>query len=119
MSTEENKQVLSIHEVELYQDADEHEFQRVVFDEVAPFYRSMGWEVRLLKGDRGARDGKYLLIFEIATPAERDRWVPTPGNLSEEGEQIFATWGPVWEKINKLATILFDPEFTDYVMVKK
>ena len=42
MSTEENKQVLSIHEVELYQDADEHEFQRVVFDEVAPFYRSMG-----------------------------------------------------------------------------
>lgn len=111
--------VLSLHAVELHPHADEHEFQRVIFDELAPFYRAMGWAVQLLKGDRGARDGKYLLIFEIASAAERDRWVPTPGNLSAEGEKIFATWGPVWEKLEKLATTVLDPAFTDYVMVEE
>ncbi len=109
--------VLSLHEVELRPDTNEQEFQRVVFDELTPFYRSMGWEVRLLKGDRGARDGKYLLLFEISSPAERDHWVPTPMNLSEEGNRIFATSGPVWEKIEKLTLRFMDPEFTDYVMI--
>lgn len=109
--------VLSLHEVELRPDTDEHEFQRVVFDELAPFYRALGWEMRLAKGDRGARDGKYMLIFEIPSPAQRDRLVPTVGKLSAEGEQIFATAGPVWEKINKLTTTFLDPEFTDYVRV--
>ena len=109
--------VLSLHEVELRPDAGEHEFQRVVFDELTPFYRSMGWKVRLAKGDRGARDGKYMLIFEIPNPAQRDRLVPTLGKLSEEGQQIFATAGPVWEKINKLTTTFLDPAFPDYVMV--
>lgn len=109
--------VLSLHGVELCPGVDEHEFQRVVFNELAPFYRSMGWEIRLLKGDRGARNGKYLLIFEVMSPAARDRLVPTTGQLSEEGRKIFATAGPVWEKIKTFTTTFLDPEFTDYVMV--
>lgn len=109
--------VLSIQQVELRPGVDEQAFQRVVFGELAPFYRSMGWEMRLLKGDRGARDGKYLLIFEIPSPAARDRLVPTPGKLSDEGRKIFATAGPVWEKIKTFTTIFLDPAFTDYVMV--
>jgi hypothetical protein len=79
----------------------------------------MGREARLLKGDRGARDGKYLLIFKVPSPAERDRWVPSPGKLSTEGKQIFATSGPVWEKIKRLTTTFLDAEFTDYVVVNE
>ncbi len=44
--------VLSLHEVGLRPDTDEHEFQRVVFDELAPFYRALGWEMRLAKGQQ-------------------------------------------------------------------
>lgn len=111
--------VLSIQQVELHPDADEQAFHRVVFDELAPFYRMLEWEIQLFKGDRGARSGKYLLIFEIPSLAARDRLVPTPGQLSDEGRKIFATAGPVWEKIKTLTTTFLDAEFTDYVMVNE
>ena len=100
--------VLSLQEVELHPHADEREFQHVVLHELAPFYRQMAWEVRLLKGNRGARNGQYLLIFEIPSVSERDRLVPQEGTLSEEGKEIFAASGPVWEKLNALATQLLE-----------
>jgi hypothetical protein len=35
-----------------------------------------GWTTRLLKGERGVRAGKYLVVFEIVDREARDRYFP-------------------------------------------
>ncbi len=109
-------ELLSIHQVELKPGTSE-EFISVVYNEMAPFYAKLCWGVRLLKGDRGERDGKYVMILDIPSPKDRDRWVPEPDVFSAEAEILFETSGPVWEKLERLATQVFDPNFTDYVLV--
>jgi hypothetical protein len=42
----------------------------------------------LLKGDRGARAGKYLVIFEIESTEACDRYFPIAGERSEEAGQF-------------------------------
>ena len=45
---------------------------------------SDGWSFRLLKGERGVRTGKYLLVFDIVNPEARDWDDPTEGEASDE-----------------------------------
>jgi hypothetical protein len=52
---------VGLHEIELRPGADPAEFERVTAEVVSlPMYE--GWTSRLLKGARGVRAGKYLLV---------------------------------------------------------
>jgi hypothetical protein len=48
-----------------------------------------GWKTRLLKGDRGARTGKYLVLHEIESLEARDRYFQRSGEASEEFTRFF------------------------------
>jgi hypothetical protein len=53
--------VVGLHEIELRPEADPVEFERVAAEVVSlPMFE--GWTTRLLKGERGVRAGKYLLV---------------------------------------------------------
>ena len=43
-----------------------------------------GWKLHLLKGERGAPVGKFLVLLEIESVEARDRYFPNPGEESEE-----------------------------------
>jgi hypothetical protein len=113
--------VYGIHEIELNPGVDEKSFIQFFNHELAPFYGGSGWKLLLLKGDRGQREGKYGVLFEIVSREERDRWTPAQNVESEESkrysevhkDQIDYLW-------NKWLT--FSPtnlgshlEYTDYV----
>jgi hypothetical protein len=67
--------VVGLHEIELRPEADPVEFERVAAEVVSlPMFE--GWTTRLLKGERGVRAGKYLLVFEIVDTEARDRYFP-------------------------------------------
>ena len=80
--------VFGLHEIELNPGVNAEDFENFFRKEVAngPFYP--GWRARLLKGDRGARQGKYLMLMEIESVEARDRFAPAHNQGSEENEQF-------------------------------
>ena len=82
-----------------------------------------GWKARLLKADRGEREGKYAVLFEIDSVEARDRISPTPNSASDEAHafdvQHAATIQPVLEKWSTYTTSMIGQNtvFSDYVEV--
>ncbi|MGZ9224938.1 MAG: hypothetical protein ACXW4M_05225, partial [Anaerolineales bacterium] len=77
-----------MHEIELNPGIKEEDFENFFLKEMstAPLYP--GWSMRLLKGDRGARAGKYLMLIDIESAEARDRFAPGPNQGSEETDQF-------------------------------
>jgi hypothetical protein len=113
--------VFALHEMELQPGVQPEEYERFFAEEIAPMPELPGWRTRLLKGERGARTGKYLVLFEIESLEARDRYFPRPGEESKEFTRFFeqhpeaAAAMEKWEKYSP-----FDSEndiTTDYVVV--
>jgi hypothetical protein len=81
--------VYGLHEVELQPGVEPEDYERFFAEEVAPTVELQGWKTRLLKGDRGERGGKYLVLHEIESLETRDRYFPRPGEESEEFTRFF------------------------------
>jgi hypothetical protein len=111
--------VLAFHEIELLPGVSAQEFETFFATEIgsSPIYP--GWWAQLLKGDRGERAEKYLVIFEIESREARARYFPTAGEQSEEAKQ-FRRQNPeieaVFEKWRTLTTPLGEV-YTDYIVV--
>ena len=81
--------VFALHEMELQPGVQPEEYERFFAEEIAPMPELPGWKTRLLKGERGARTGKYLVLFEIESLEARDRYFPSPGEESKEFTRFF------------------------------
>ncbi len=108
--------VLGMHEVELG-DADPVEFERLASAVVAEKWPG-GVTFRLFRADRGARDGKYLLLIEIDSVEVRDRIFPIGG---EDPPEVVAfieehpEAGEAWDRLERHAASINDG--TDYVEI--
>ena len=111
--------VLGMHKVELKPGVDEREFEEFICNEVIPIYgRVPGQTVRLLRGDQGERDGKYMVLIEIDSPERRDEIYPPPeGRFSEDIQQLVGDVDPVWDRLMSMVEEFPDATYTDYVTV--
>ena len=80
--------VFGLHEIELNPGVKEEDFENFFRNEVAKAPLYPGWSARLLKGDRGARNGKYLMLVDIDSVEARDRFAPGDNQSSEETKQF-------------------------------
>ena len=76
--------VYGLHEIELQPGVEPEEYERVFAEEFSPSFTLPGWKTHLLKGERGERAGKYLILLEIESLEARDRYFPSPSEESEE-----------------------------------
>jgi hypothetical protein len=74
--------VFGMHEIEL-QPGVSLRIMSGFAEELAPTLKLPGWKTHLLRGDRGARSGKYLVLHEGESLDARDRYFPGPGEQSE------------------------------------
>lgn len=113
--------VYGIHDIVLHPGVNEEDFVRFFHQELKRPYEGSGWNLILLKGDRGQRKGKYAVMFEIESLEMRDRYSPQPHQSSEEserwasehkelGESLMAKWNSFTP--TDLTTHL---EYTDYI----
>ena len=109
--------VFGMHMIALKPGVKAEDFERFVVEEVYPA-NIEGWNFYLLKGDRGDREGKYLWMIEVESVETRNRFFPSPGEMSEEAQQYFEAQAAVFEKWATFATPL-DVISTDYVVVGK
>ena len=110
--------VFGMHLIALKPGVKAQDFERFVAGEVYPLPSPEGSETYLLKGDRGDREGKYMLMSEFESVEDRDRYYPSPGEISKEAQQLLESWAAVLEKWAAFATPL-DAIYTDYVVVGK
>jgi hypothetical protein len=105
--------VVSIHEFELGPEVSDEAFEKLVLEEWVPAWSQvpgMG-NFKLLKGNRGARDGKYTFTFEMESVERRDQLFPQPGVGSERIEQFQAAHPGL---VERLESFLADNAWTDY-----
>ena len=113
--------VLGMHAIELKPGCDANEFEQFLVREFFPIYQKVpGQTVRLLKGDRGERAGKYLVLIELESVERRDHIYPPAGDgwgVAEDVQQLVGNIDPLWEKLSGYVEQFPDDKFTDYVMV--
>lgn len=70
-----------------------------------------------MRGERGPRSGKYLIIFEIDSPEARDRYYPEEGHASrEQGERFDQQHPESAAAMERLSAMIVDLDVaTDYV----
>jgi hypothetical protein len=99
--------------LELRPDVNEQEFIKFFAEQYAPLGARLGWIGYVLKADRGERAGKFAAIWEIPSVEQRDRFVPAPDQITEEGLRLL---GPEFDEANKkLDTYVMGWPFTDYI----
>ena len=112
--------LFGMHMIALRPGVKAEDFEKFVAEESYSFPTPEGWKLYVLKGDRGDREGKYLVMNEFESVEARDRYYPAPGQPSEEYQQFMeshaAELQKVLEKWETFATPL-DTICTDYVVV--
>jgi hypothetical protein len=110
--------VLEIHTFDLKPGTDEKIFEEFVMRDLFPIYRKVpGQDVHLLKGDRGERAGKYLMLVEVESVERRDQINPPEGQdaYPEEIQALVGNVDATWDRFFSFV----EPEtsYTSYVML--
>jgi hypothetical protein len=108
--------VFGIHEIELGAGADTAAFERLGAAAVAAGAPD-GIKFRLLKGDRGARSGHYVLLIELDSVQVRDRFFPTENEDSEELHRFVEQHPAVGEHWSRFMAFDTTEVTTDYVVI--
>ncbi len=111
--------VFGMHMIALHPGVKPEDFERFVTEKVYPAYaEDQGMQAYLLKGDRGDREGRYMMMFEFPSVEARNRLFPSPGEASEQARQMMAKYEKMTEEWGTLSTPL-DILSTDYVTIGK
>jgi hypothetical protein len=105
---------VGVHHLELEPGVTAEDFERFGTEEVYPATVRQDLSVSLLKGERGERVAKYVVLFEMQSIAVRDRYFPASGGPSEAGRPLVGPW---YEGFGTFATGL--GKLTDYVVGKE
>lgn len=110
--------VYGLHEIELLPGVDPGEFERLAA-EMTKALTYEGWTYHLVKGERGERAGKYMIVMEIESLEARDRYAPTAdGPFSVEVQEWERRNAAILLKWKSMATMPGENTvFTDYVVV--
>src|SRR5215467_11162569 len=101
--------VWALHMIALRPGVKANEFEKFVKNEGSKMPMYDGWKVRLLKGERGERVGRYMVLIEIDDLATRDRFSPSENASSPEADKFAKAHPeslPVLEKWRKYVSAL-------------
>jgi hypothetical protein len=105
--------VFGIHTFELRPGANEQDLVKIANELLFPAGDKLGWKGYVLKADRGERIGKFAIIWEVPSVEQRDHFVPTANQPTEEAKSLFGT--KVDEFFEKADALVLNWSVTDYV----
>ena len=109
--------VYGLHEVELRPEVDPEDYEERFADAVADHELMAGWKAYLLRGDRGGRAGRYLVVYEMESEEARDRYFGPDAAGTEELERFLAEHAEgaaAWQRVRSCEAAEVT---TDYVVV--
>jgi hypothetical protein len=109
--------IFGLHEIELPTDMTPDEFEQGFVKEFISSPDLEGWKTYLLKGDRGERAGKFLVLYEIESVEARDRYFPRPGEETDEARRFWEQHPDAAAALEKYGAYLHTDNVTDYLVV--
>jgi hypothetical protein len=113
-----DRRVVALREATLKSGANAGEFERYFADSVAgPLNHHIpGAHAYLLKGERGARIGGYVIVYEFESLARRNQYFPQPDSSSALYQRLAkALPANAMENLSRYVDI---GAYTDYVVVR-
>ena len=111
-------QVFSVREFELKSGVKAEEFEALARRELSQILSEdkIGSRFRLLKGDRGERKDRYLLVWEFDSVTTRNEYFPKEGRGCSPAFEH--NWRRIKLSLEKLSAFLKEKNsYTDYVSV--
>ena len=107
--------VFATVEILLHTGAKDEDLRKFIIEEASSLIPLPGLEFRLLKGERGDREGKYMVLMEYETVETRNRFSPHPDVVSDEVKRMpgSAAFMERWQ------SLIARSMYTDYVEVEK
>jgi hypothetical protein len=110
--------VFGLHEIELRSGVSPEDYEQLFTKEIAHLPFLPGWKAYLLKADRGEREGKYLLMYEVESVEARDRFFPGPDEQSQEFQRFLEQHPELAPVMEKSSAFEVEPHnWSDYVVV--
>ena len=112
------RRVVALREATLKSGVRGGDFERYFADSVAgPMNRHIpGVRVYLMKGERGARVGGYVIVYEFDSLERRNEYAPKPDSQSARLKQLARALPP--RAMEDLAKYVDIAAYTDYVIVR-
>jgi len=112
--------IYSIHTLELRDGVTPAEFEAFVHDELPAVVAWTGWTFSLLKGNRGERTGKYLLLAEVCDIRTRDKYFAEDDHITTASLKHAERFPDTMEIIDKFHTYVngFGDIYTDYSVLE-
>jgi hypothetical protein len=110
--------VVSVREFELKQGIKADDFEAFARREIseAETRGNLGLRMHVLRGERGERKGKYVLVWEFDSIAARDQCFPKEGAGSSAGFR--ETWSRIRVMLGKFGSYVREKgDYTDYVLI--
>ncbi len=114
--------LLGIHHLSLKNGVKPEDFERFIVEEWSPVISGVlpGIHLMVVKGERNAEDGEYLLVFDIQSVYVRDWYYPGSGEQSEASTAIMETCGDAcsdaWDRFDGMAEVT---HWADYVQLAR
>lgn len=112
--------VVGMHEFELRAGVDTAAFERFLVEEFAPagVYAMPGAKPFFLKGDRGANQNGYGMLWAFESPAARDRYFPSHGDASDAYRRVAASWAALERRFSDFVANWRPQRQTDYRVIQ-
>ena len=116
---EREQRLLGIHHLSLKDGVNAEDFERFIVEEWNPVYGGLfpGIRMMVVKGEREAEEGEYLLVYDIQSMYVRNWYWPVAGGEGTEAataiqETCGNTCSDTWDKFYSMAE---NTGYTDYV----
>jgi hypothetical protein len=84
-------------------------------DFLPSYSKVSGQTAHLLKGDRGERTGKYLMLIELESPERRDQIYPSEGGVADDVVQLVGNVESLVSTVRSFLVEFPDSKYSDYV----
>jgi hypothetical protein len=113
-----NQRLLGIHHFSLKDGVKPEDFERFIVEKWNPVMsdRFPGIHLMLVKGERNARDGEYLMVYDIQSVYVRDWYWPSSDEQTEASEAIWENCGEACSDVDeRFASMAERTRWADYV----
>lgn len=116
-----DSRTLGVHHFSLLEGVTSADFENFVREEFEPVIKDMfpGIELLIMKGERNAGSGEYILVYDIQSLWIRDYYFPTTSEESDATEAAVAACGVdcslIWDKFGEMTEITTWADFVEIV----
>ncbi len=117
-----DQRLLGLHHVALKDGVNPDDFERFIIEEWNPVMngRIPGVDLMIVKGERNAKDGEYMIVYDVQSKNVRDWYWPSSDQSTPANDLVWERCGEVCSEVGaKFDSMAEVTNWSDYVEVAR